>query len=186
MTASHAGELALAWLALASTLTAVLSRRASRRGWAGAALLLSGWLVISESVVLGSALALGTVVGLGLEGNPQLSAPDFARVTRRLGLLAVAVVSAVVVLARFAPVEASQAPYAFPVLATGLVSLIALFAAAEPAEAQRAARLLLVVAATGWTVATGGGQPAAALAAAVALPILAVAFKPGAGQRVRE
>ncbi|HXA41429.1 MAG TPA: hypothetical protein VNV65_00800 [Candidatus Solibacter sp.] len=186
MTASQAGELSLAWLALAATLTAVLSRRASRRGWAGAALLLSGWLAISESPALGSALAVATVAGLVLEGDPPLSAPDFARVTRRLGLLAVAVVAAVVVLARFAQVEASQAPYAFPLVALGMVSLIALFAASEPAEAQRAARLLLAVAVAAWTVATGGSQPAVALAAAAALPTLAVAFNPAAGHEVRQ
>ncbi len=97
-----------------------------------------------------------------------------------------ALVAAVIVLARFAQVDASQAPYAFPVLAIGTVSLIALFAAGEPAEAQRAARLLLVVAATGWTVSTAGGQPAVAVAAAVALPILAMAFRPVAGKKVPE
>lgn len=186
MSAAHAGQLTLAWLALATTLTAVLSRRASRRAWVGAALLLSGWLLISEPPLSGTALAVGTLAGAALEGNSPLSAPDFARVTRRLGLLAVALVAGVVVLARFAQVDASQAPYAFPVLADGMVSLVALFAAGEPAEAQRAARLLLAVAAAGWTVATAGSQPAVAVAAAVALPILALAFRPAAGQKVPE
>jgi hypothetical protein len=178
MSAVHAGQLTLAWLALAATLTALLSRRASRRAWVGAALLLSGWLVISQSVLSGTALGLGTLAGIALEGNPPLSAPDFARVTRRLGLLAVALVAAVVVLVRFAQVDAAQAPYAFPVLAIGMVSLIAFFAAGEPVEAQRASRLLLVVAVDGWTVATGGSQPVVALAAAVTLPILAMTFRP--------
>src|SRR5258708_23415571 len=86
MTAPKAGDLSLAWLALAATLTAVLSRRASRRGWAGAALLLSGWLAISESPLLGSALAVATLAAPGLEGDPPLSPPHFARVTRPPGL----------------------------------------------------------------------------------------------------
>lgn len=184
MTPVHLGELTLAWGGIAAAMTAMLSRRASRAAWAAAALLLSAWLGLSQPPMLGAALAVGAVAGLAFEGNPPLSEPDFARVTRRLGLLAAALVAAVILLARFGQVEASQAPYAFPVLAAGMVALVAVFASAEPAEVDRAARTLLVVAAVGWTVATAGSQPAVVIAVAIALPVVAIAGRSGAGRAV--
>ena len=60
----------------------------------------------------------------------------------------------------------------FPVFATGFVALVAFFASAEQAEIHRAARLLMVTAAVGWTIATLGTEPAAVVAVAVTLPLV--------------
>ena len=121
---------------------------------------------------LAAVLAIGILAALAVEGPELDIEPDFARLTRHLSLTLAALAAAVVVLVRLAHVDAQLGPRVFPLLATGTVTLVALFAAAEQAEIHRAARLLLVMAAVGWTIATLGSEPATVVAAAAALPLL--------------
>ena len=174
MTLQDGAQLGFAWLALAAAVTSLLSLTASRLFSVAAALLLSAWLAVTQAVELGAVLATGTVAAMAVEGPELGIEPEFSRLTRHLALTVAALVAAVVVLVRLAHVDATQAPFVFPVLATGLLALVALFAAGEQVEINRAARLLLVTAAVGWTVATMGSEPAAAVAVAAALPLLAL------------
>jgi hypothetical protein len=124
---------------------------------------------------IGATLAGGGLLALLLEGESELAEPDFTSLTRRLGLMLAGCAAAVLLMVRVAEVGSGEAPYVFPALAAATVALIVLTTATEAAEIQRAARLLLVLAAAGWTVATGGTQPTAAILAAAALPLLALA-----------
>ena len=179
MTAAQAAELALSWLALLAAIAAVLSPQVSRWSWGAAGLLFSAWLALMAPVGIGAALAAGSLIGLFLEGDGELAEPDFTRLTRRLGLLLAGFAAAVVVMVRVAQVDPGDTPYVFPALATGIVALIALTAAVGQAEIQRGARLLLVLAAVGWTIATAGTQPAAAILAGAVLPLLALTGRLG-------
>jgi hypothetical protein len=174
MTAVQAAELALSWLALLAATAAMLSPRVSRWSWGAAGLLFSAWLALMAPLGIGAAVAAGGLIAVFLEGDGELAEPDFTRVTRCLGLLLAGFAAAVVVMVRVAQVNPGDGPYVFPALATGIVALTALFAAVEQAEIHRAARLLLVMAAVGWTIATAGTQPAAAIVAGAALPLLAL------------
>ena len=177
MTAAQVAELALSWLALLAAVAAVLSPRLSRLAWGASGLLFALWLTLMAPPGLGSVLAVGVLAAIFLEGEGELAQPDFARTTRRLGLLVAGIAAAVLLMVRVAEVDPGDAPYVFPPLAGSIVSLTALYAAVEPAEIHRAARLLLVLAAVGWTIASGGTQAAPTVLAAVALPVLAVAAK---------
>jgi hypothetical protein len=178
MTPLEGVQLSLAWLSLLAAVTGMLSAAASRLPWAASAMLLSAWLAVTQSAELGTVLATGTLAGLAVERSALVIKPEFSRLTRHLALTVAALVAAVVVLVRLAHVDAAQAPYVFPVVATGLLALVALFAASEQAEINRAVRLLLVAAAASWTVATQGGEPAAVVAVAAALPLVALSGRP--------
>jgi hypothetical protein len=179
MTFSQAAELALSWLALLAATAAVLSPRVSPWSWGVAGLLFSAWLALMAPPGIGAVVAAGALVALFLEGHVELAELDFTSVTRRLGLLLAGFAVAAVLMVRVAEVDPGDAPYVFPALATGIVALIVLLAATDEAEIHRAARLLLVLATVGWTVATAGTQPAAAIIAAAALPLLALTGRLG-------
>jgi hypothetical protein len=179
MTLVQAAQLALGWLALGAALAGMLSSRTSRWSWAASGLLAAAWLAVTQSAGLGMVLATGIMAAEAVAGPGLPIEPEFSRLTRHLALAAAALLAAVVVLVRLARVDAAQAPYLFPVLATGLVALIAHFAGTEQAETHRAARLLLVTAAVGWTVATVGGEPAVVVAVAVALPLVGLSGRLG-------
>jgi hypothetical protein len=172
MTLLEAAQLGLGWLALGAALSGMLSAGASRRSWALAGLMASAWLAVTHSVLLGLVLALGIVAAELVDGPGLAIEAEFSRLTRHLAVAVAALLAAVVVLVRLAHVDASQAPFVFPVLATGIVALVAFFAGTEQAEIHRAARLLMVTAAVGWTIATLGNEPAAVVAVAVALPLV--------------
>jgi hypothetical protein len=177
MTAAQVAGVALSWLALVAAVVAVLSPQVSRWLWSGACLLFAAWLALIAPPGLAAALAVGSLIAVLSEREDEPAGPDFALVTRRLSLLVAGLLAAVVLMVRVAQVEPGDAPYVFPPLAAGIVALIALVAATEQAEIQRAARLLLVLAAVGWTVATAGSEPAAVIVAALALPLLALSGK---------
>jgi hypothetical protein len=179
MTAVHAAELTASWLGLLAAVAAVVSPTISRWSWGAAGLLFSTWLVFIASPGIGAVVATGALLALLLDGEGELAAHDFSRVTRRVGMLLVGLAAAVVLLVRVAEVDPGDAPHVFPVVAAAVMALIALLTAVEPAEINRAARLLLVLAAAGWTVATAGTEPAAAVAAAVALPLLGLTGRLG-------
>jgi hypothetical protein len=123
---------------------------------------------------IAAALAAGGLVAVLLEGESELAKPDFTSLTRRLGLMLAGCAAAVVLMVRVAEVGSGEAPFVFPALAAATVALIVFATATEAAEIHRAARLLLMLAAAGWTVATAGTQPVAAIVAAAALPLLAL------------
>jgi hypothetical protein len=175
MTLGPGAELSLSWLALLATIAAVLRPRVSRWAWGAAALLFSAWLALMAPPGIGAALAAGGLLAILLEGENELAKPDFTSVTRRLSLMLAGCAAAVVLMVRVAEVGSGEAPYVFPALAAATVALIVVTTAAEAAEIHRAARLLLVLAAAGWTVATAGTQPAPAIVAAAALPLLVLA-----------
>jgi hypothetical protein len=179
MTTVEIGQLVLGWAALITLVLAVIWPRRARWCWAGAALTVCAWLAVTQSAPLALALAAGTVLALVAEGPGEIVPPEFNRLTRHLGLLVGALVATVVVLVRLAHVDPLQAPIVFPVVAVAVISLVVLFAATEPAETHRAARMLLLMAAAGWTVATTGGQPMPVLLAAAVLPLLAMAGRSG-------
>jgi hypothetical protein len=168
----EAAQLGLGWLALGAALAGMLSARASRWSWAVAGLMASTWLAVTHSPLLGLVLALGIAAAELVEGPGLAIEAEFSRLTRHLGIAIAALLAAVVVLVRLARVDAAQAPFVFPVLASGFVALLAFFAGTEQAEIHRAARLLMVTAAVGWTIATLGSEPAAVVAVAVALPLV--------------
>src|SRR5205807_52927 len=132
----------------------------------------AAWLAVTQAAELGAVLAVGTLAALAFEGPEPGVEAEFSRLTRHLALTVAALVAAVVVLVRLAHVDGAQAPYVFPLVATGLLALVALFASDEQVEIHRAARLLLVTAAVGWTIATLGSEPAAMVAVAAALPLV--------------
>jgi len=179
VTAAQATELALSWLALLAAIAALLSPRVSRWSWGAAGLLDSASLALMASPGIGLSLAAGCLIAMFVEADGGLAQLDFALVTRRLGLLLAGILVAVVVMVRGAQVNAADAPHVFPMLAAGMVALIALLAAVENAEIHRAARLLLVLAAVAWTIATGGTEPAVAIVAGAAMPVLALTGRLG-------
>jgi hypothetical protein len=172
MTTVEVAQLVLGWLALLAVAAAVIWPRLSRWCWAAAALLGCAWLAVTQSAPLALALAVATLLGVAAEGAGETIVPEFNRLTRCLGLLVGALLATVVVLVRLAHVDAMQAPVVFPVVAIAVISLVILFAALDPAEMYRAARLLLLMAAVGWTVATTGSQPASVLMTSAVLPLL--------------
>lgn len=174
MTALEIAQLALGWLALVALVPAVISPRLSRWCWAAAALLACAWLAVTQSAPLAVALATGTLLAVAAEGGGEITKPEFTLLTRHLALLVGALAATVVVLVRLAHVDPLQAPVVFPVVAIAMISLAVMFAAVEPAEIHRAARLLLLMAGVGWTVASTGSQPVAVVAAAVVLPLIAL------------
>jgi Ni/Fe-hydrogenase subunit HybB-like protein len=172
VTVLEAAQLGVGWLALGAALSGMLAAKRSRWSWAGAGLMASVWLAVTQSAGLGVVLAAGILAAEVVEGPGTTIEPEFSRLTRHLALVLAALIAAVVVLVRLARVDAAEAPYVFPVLATGVVALVALFAGTERAEIHRAARVLLVTAAVGWSVATQGSEPAAVVALALALPLV--------------
>jgi hypothetical protein len=174
MTAVEIAQLALGWPALVVVITAVISPRLSRWCWAAAALLACAWLAVTQSAPLAIALAAGTLAAVTAEGGGEVTKPEFNRLTRHLALVLGALAATVVVLVRLGHVDPLQAPVVFPVVAIAVISLVVMFAAVEAAEIHRSARLLLLMAAVGWTVATTGSQPAAVVAAALVLPLIAL------------
>lgn len=170
-------QLGLGWLALGAAVVGLISATASRRSWAVAGLLATAWLAVTQSAWLGLVLGAGILAAVAVEGPAPAIETEFSRLTRQLGIAVAALLAAVLVLVRLARVDPAQAPYMFPLLATGVIALVAFFSGTEQTEMHRAARLLLVTAAVGWTIATLGREPDVVVAVAVALPLLGLSSR---------
>jgi hypothetical protein len=188
MTLVEIAQLALGWVALGAVVIAAILAPLSRWLWSAAAVLACAWLAVTQSAPLAVALGTGTLLAIVAEGSSETIEPEFNRLTRSLALVLGALLATVVVLVRLAHVDPLQAPVVFPVVAIAGISLTRVFAGDDQAEINRPARLVLLMAAIGWTVATTGSQPAPVLLAAVVLPLLALAGRsrsPAPGEAAR-
>ncbi|MGI8610647.1 MAG: hypothetical protein ACR2MY_15725 [Candidatus Dormibacteria bacterium] len=160
-------------LAAAATAGALLYPPAARLAWAGAAIAVAGWAV-TQSVPAGVVLVASVAAATFFERGEAPAAPGFNSTMARLAALGGAAAASLVVTVRVLLVDLVDGAQTLTLVAVGLAAVFYLLVHAGFVEESRAARLALVVAASGWVA---GNHPGIVvpLGAAALMILMAVA-----------